>query len=407
MRVFDSRALLRGWVLWRAAPLFALAALGGCGFEDPPLRPVTQPPPAPQPLPPPPPPAALCWTKTGEMQEYRGSPGALLLADGRVLVVGGVGGSEGQSVTSAELYDPATGAWTLTAPMRERRADPAVVQLEDGRVLVAGGWTRPSTWAGGSSFHATAELYDPATNTWSSAAPMRHERSSPTGLRLPDGRVLVSFGILYGPDNALELYDPAQNAWTELPDPPWVGVRAGRPALLPDGRPFFASALLSAAYDAASGAWQEAASKQGGGLQRLWAFPDGRVLSPRSFSDGAGELYAPAADRWTRTGGYLEPRETEELALLHDGRLLLAGGVRPREWLPLASSEHFDPDTGAWAPAGRMAQPRYDHVLVTLKDGRVLAAGGVAGPEWVRTAELFDPACPGPRQGGLPAPQGE
>jgi hypothetical protein len=59
---------------------------------------------------------------------------ATLLLDGRVLVAGG--GSNG---TSAELYDPATGTWSPTGSMSVGRAGFTATRLADGRVLVAGG----------------------------------------------------------------------------------------------------------------------------------------------------------------------------------------------------------------------------------------------------------------------------
>src|SRR5260370_40275049 len=68
---------------------------------------------------------------------------AVLLADGRVLVVGGVpfnfSCADPPISTSAELYDPATGTWTSTGSLSVGRASAVAVGLADGRVLVAGG----------------------------------------------------------------------------------------------------------------------------------------------------------------------------------------------------------------------------------------------------------------------------
>ena len=59
-------------------------------------------------------------------------------------------------LSSAELYDPATGKWMLTGSMNAARFDFSMVLLPSGKVLIAGGF-------GSNSFLATAELYDPAT----------------------------------------------------------------------------------------------------------------------------------------------------------------------------------------------------------------------------------------------------
>ena len=107
------------------------------------------------------------------------------LADGRVLAIGGSNKQDafGQYRT-AELFDPATGSFSMTGEMAAARykISGAVVSLDDGRVLVA---------AGGSP----AEVFDPTTGTWG-----RVGGDADTGFNfsaaalLPDGSVLVSGG---------------------------------------------------------------------------------------------------------------------------------------------------------------------------------------------------------------------
>jgi hypothetical protein len=87
------------------------------------------------------------------MTAARDGSTATLLADGRVLIAGGVGDS-GQLAT-AELYDPATGSFSPTDSMATARADNTAVLLADGRVLVAGGENDASLYL------ASAELYQP------------------------------------------------------------------------------------------------------------------------------------------------------------------------------------------------------------------------------------------------------
>ena len=85
----------------------------------------------------------------------------------------------------------------------------SAVLLTSGKVLVAGG-KMASQFAS-----ASAELYDPTTNTWSSANMMKLGRAHHTATLLPSGKVLVVGGIR---DNAgstgAELYDPASNSWS-------------------------------------------------------------------------------------------------------------------------------------------------------------------------------------------------
>src|SRR5262249_56355469 len=83
-----------------------------------------------------------------------------LLPDGRVLVVGGEYRST--PLASAELYDPATGTWSNTGSLSTARDSHTATLLTNGMVLVAGGReTDPGPAL------ATAELYDPATGSWS------------------------------------------------------------------------------------------------------------------------------------------------------------------------------------------------------------------------------------------------
>src|SRR5207302_561731 len=86
-------------------------------------------------------PATGSWTKTGSLSTGRVDHTATLLPGGKVLVAGGFGPSDpsGDRLASAELYDPASGTWTATAPLNTARLDHTATLLPHGRVLVAGG----------------------------------------------------------------------------------------------------------------------------------------------------------------------------------------------------------------------------------------------------------------------------
>src|SRR6266545_6142670 len=126
------------------------------------------------------------WTVTGNMSVERVGHIAVLLADGRVLVIGGHT-SAGTVMSTAELYDPATGSWTVTSSMSVGRSGHTATALTDGRVLVVGGDTP-------TAIVNTAELYDPATGTWTMPGSMNVARSGHTATALTDGRVLVAGG---------------------------------------------------------------------------------------------------------------------------------------------------------------------------------------------------------------------
>jgi hypothetical protein len=168
------------------------------------------------------------WTATGAMVTDRSSHTATLLPNGKVLVAGGhihgtrelCSGESGSSfdcvnpLAAAELYDPRSGAWSATQAMVAPRGGHTATLLPDGTVLVAGGMGSADTSASG--MHeplASAELYDPASGTWSATASMVAVRQEHTATLLPDGRVLVASGTGRGIEGSValasaELYDP-------------------------------------------------------------------------------------------------------------------------------------------------------------------------------------------------------
>ena len=75
------------------------------------------------------------WIPTGTMVTPRSYQMAVRLLDGRVLVVGGQSDA-GDGLTSAELYDPATGTWSATGDMLGPTDGFPATLLRDGTVLV-------------------------------------------------------------------------------------------------------------------------------------------------------------------------------------------------------------------------------------------------------------------------------
>jgi len=97
----------------------------------------------------------------GLLAAARSGYAAARLADGRVLILGGIGALD-DPLASAEIWDPTTGTVRQTGSMAAPRVAPIATLLGDGRVLVAGGAERV-----GDPALASAELYDPAVGTFS------------------------------------------------------------------------------------------------------------------------------------------------------------------------------------------------------------------------------------------------
>jgi hypothetical protein len=184
------------------------------------------------------------WTLTGSMTAARFEASGTLLSDGRVLIAGGFGGPgapggaggiQYNPLTSTEGYDPAVGAFSATGQMINARADHVGARLADGTVLVAGGLGGST---GGVSV-ATAERFDPTTGRWREVSPMTRARTGASAALLGNGRVLVAGGesVEQGVRNSLdsaELFDANTSTW--LPAGIMSCPRSGLGAVtLPDG----------------------------------------------------------------------------------------------------------------------------------------------------------------------------
>lgn len=148
--------------------------------------------------------ATRTWSLTSPMVQLgSGSGTATLLPDGRVLFAGGGMFPSSPFAKRAQLYDPASDTWTETSPMNEGHVYHTAALLHDGTVLVAGGGD------GGYGGFADAERYDPATDTWTVVTDMLEPHGWSSGTTLHDGRVLVVGGYGDGSDPGAEIYDPS------------------------------------------------------------------------------------------------------------------------------------------------------------------------------------------------------
>ena len=129
------------------------------------------------------------WMATGSLAIARNEATAILLPNGKVLVVGGYDSNNGGIYfASAELYDPVSGTWTTTGSLATARSLNTVTLLPSGKVLVDGR-TRQ-----GDVPLASAEVYDPASGTWAATGSLTAPRRAHSATLLPNGKVLVAGG---------------------------------------------------------------------------------------------------------------------------------------------------------------------------------------------------------------------
>ena len=319
---------------------------------------------------------------------------ATLLEDGRVLVVGGQESPSGK-LASAEIYDPASDSWSSAGEMSVARgAGLRATRLSDGRVLVTG-----------DSDEAIAEIYDPSDGQWSQAGVMTEPRNAATSTLMADGRVMVTGGgdatkAGQDPFASAEIFDPATGEWTSAGSMQNENYSHGA-VLLQDGRVMVAGGELTEAYDPATDTWAAAGEPL---RERTGGYPviilnDGMVLVPggefkqrrRAGADPIRnvELYDPSTESWTRVANMNDARSRHAAVLLNNGNVLL---VATREL------QMYNPSTDTWASAGNLEQERSAYYTATvLQDGRVLVVGGQEEDDTRRltgisVVEIYDPA---------------
>src|SRR5216110_1009992 len=290
------------------------------------------------------------WAPMADLNQARAEHTATLLANGTVLIAGGRDAAD-QPLASAEIYDPATGGYTLLAsPLPAPVWGHTATRLDDGTVLIAGGQR-------GVRYRRAAQLFDPATDTFTALGPMSTPRGRHTATLLRDGRVVVIGGTDgVGPLASLELYDPTRRTFSRAPSALTVARQDHTATLLPDGR------VLVSGGSNASGALDSA------------------------------ELYDPTAGTVSPAGPLNVPRTLASAALLLDGTVLVAGGQTTTSE-DLDSAEVYDAATNtfAWLPAA-MGTARSGHLGVQLlHNGKVLISGGTSGGQLVASAEVYDP----------------
>ena len=265
---------------------------------------------------------------TGSLGTARSESHGDAAALGKVLVAGGLHWSA--ILSSAELYDPATGTWTATGSLGTARADHTATLLPTGKVLVAGG-------DDGSGYLSSAELYDPASGTWTATGSLGTARVRSHGdaaaLRqgAGGGRMRYQWCRL----SSAELYDPAAGTWTA------TGSLATardftRRRCCPQARCWWREdstavmVLLSSAelYDPATGRWT--------------AHRQPRHRTPLSHGDAA------ALRQGAGGGGRLQWR-----SILPEQRGAVRSGQRERGRRPAASPPHASITRRRCCPSAR------------------------------------------------------
>ena len=237
------------------------------------------------------------------------------------------------------------GHWMTGAPAPTARTEVAVAAL-DGLVYVVGGFEQLSSWRSLQSSASTkVEVYDPATNRWSSRPdlPMGLHHA---GAAVLDGALYVVGGFtvsddtLWNPSNRVFRFNPADETWTER-------------APLPTARGGLAVTTLQGKLYAVSGY-------------------DGQR------NPAAVEVYDPARDQWTAAAPLPTPRDHLAAVSLGETLYAIGGRVRLDYRENLSTVEAYQAESNQWIPKADMPTPR-SGIAAGVLNGWAYVFGGESG----------------------------
>jgi hypothetical protein len=191
------------------------------------------------------------WSTLSPMHDTRMAYSSAVLRDGRVFVAGG---EYGTGTATAEIYDPVTDSWGLTPPSGQSFLDSICKILGNGDVLVAPVFP---------NICGRTIMYHPGLNTWSAGPILLNAcyQDEASWVKLADGSILTvdPFGT------NTERYIPALNLWVNdaiVPVALYDSIgEIGSSVLLPDGRAFFLggtghTALYTPSGNVTPGSWK-------------------------------------------------------------------------------------------------------------------------------------------------------
>ena len=279
-------------------------------------------------------PSGGAWINTGNMIEQRYEMASALLPNGNVIAIGGQFGNFYGSMTS-EIYDVNNGTWYKADSMGRVRYGHRAVKLNSGKILIAGGL--PAT--------NTAEIYDPAANSWTYAATMNIERHEGITLTLlNNGKVLAAGGNSSQALNTAEIYDPTTNTWTNVPGN-MSGKRYWHSAvLLNNGK-----VLLSGSSDLSNG------------------------------DDKTAELYDPASNSFAPTGSLQLSHLNNSTVKLNNGDVLIYGWGDNSNPSNTKCIEIYSQASGTWSVSQMYnVMGTIGYTVNKLNNNKILIAGGLS-----------------------------
>lgn len=334
------------------------------------------------------------WSTAPSMSTARSSHTATVLKDGRVLVVGGQS-SFTNSLSTAEIYDPASNTWSAGPSLPEARYGHTATRLLDGRVLVSEGERYDAATATRVSV-SSSYIFDPITKTFADVTSARSfARAGHTATLLGSGDVLLCGGQTASGGSYIgcEIYQPATNTWVIpllVDNPPKMAqARFGHTAtLLPTG-----NVLITGGYDSTTSTNLDTAeifdvsTRRGTLTTKMTAvrgghaaavLPSGKILVAGGGGTASAEVFDSASATWTAGPSLAVARRSLVPVALASGAPIFIGGGSGLVLTGKVDADRFDVNAMSWRPTPGMSVGRMQHAAVLLGDGRVLVTGGRA-----------------------------
>jgi Kelch motif len=284
----------------------------------------------------------LSWRARAPLPKARMELGAVAV-NGKIYALGGNGAT---TTAQVDEYDPASNTWTTKKPMPTPRQN-AVVAVVHDKIYVTAGYA--ITMPGEGTRPKTTEVYDPATDTWTTKAPI--PAPDPVNTIIVNqylagaaaGDKIYVFVSGYGTNGDTLVYDTTKDTWSSMAP---IVLNPNRPAAVTMGTNVYVVALQIS----------------------------GASYEPRLA------VFDSTAQDWTLHSGVPTHRETEAVAAWGGGLFAIGGWTwgMPFPRMPVAVVEAYDPAGDSWRAVENLPTPRSLAAGVALGD-KLYVLGGATG----------------------------
>lgn len=299
------------------------------------------------------------WTSKAPLPTEREGFGVAVV-NGKIYIIGGYPGIGSLFSNENQMYDPGSNSWIALAPMPTARVNFGIAVYQN-KIYVIGGQDTAHAIPGPNfiDYHMEGltganEIYNPATDTWETKAPMPTPRNY-LQANVVNGKIYLIGGqsqqrLEYPPtehtSNLTEVYDPATDSWTTMTPIPTTVYG-------------YASAVMN---------------------NKIYAMSGWSVKTP--LSDQV-QIFDPKSNTWT-TGTPIPIPVTLAGAGATTGamapkRIYVIGGcpaANTQAQSGISANQVYDPATDTWSSGAEMPTARYGLALAVANDKLYVMGGG-------------------------------